>query len=198
MLMKTNLKDLYLEIKKPEELLEFMSKNIRLGFYGSNKQLYDTSDLDSYTLGSEIFWNLSTPSNVLKTGYGNLFDQVELEREWFTKNGYECKTFYIGFMMDKSNSLPEHAYLTYKDGNKWKWFEVCDKINYGIHDFTLLDMLVTFQMKELISNASRFTLVDGEALDALKVFIYNKPKAGINTKEFMSFIKSSHEFPILK
>lgn len=195
--MSGNLKELYAQIKTPEELLEFMSKYIKFGFYGINKRLYDTSDLDAFTMGLS-YWNLSDTDDTLTNGYGNLFDQVELERDWFIKNGYECKVFYIGFIMDKSNSLPNHAYLVYKDSNKWKWFEVIDKANYGIHDFTLLDMLVAYQMNDLIAIANRFNPVDSETMDTLHVYEYSKPNSSINSKDIMEFIKNSQEIHVLE
>ena len=92
------LKDLYKSINTPEELLDFMINNIKFGMYGTNKRLYDTSDLDAFELANDIYWELSSPSNTLKTHYGQIIDQVELERDWFIRNNYECKTLYITFL----------------------------------------------------------------------------------------------------
>lgn len=117
-LTNNSIKEKYNNIKTPEDLLKFMDLNIKFGFIGNNKRLYDSSDLDSLEIAHEIYWNLSSPSNTLKTGFGNCFDQVELERDWFTKNGYECKTLYISFLVNGVNSYPTIAYLVYKNDDK--------------------------------------------------------------------------------
>ncbi len=196
--MHDNIKDLYNNIKTPEALLEFMHDNIHFGICGSNKKLYDTSDLDSFELASEIYWNLSSPANLLKNRYGQLFDQIELERDWFYKHKYEFKTFYITFLINKDNSYPTHAYLAFKRDNKWYWFENCDKCNYGIHEFTTLEDLITNQMNVHVKLAAKFNPLDNDILNCLHIFEYKKPKYGINTKEFTKFVLASEEVPIVE
>ncbi len=190
-------KELYKNIKTPEELLKFMNNNIKYGMYGSNKRLYDTSDLDALELAFEIYWNLSTPANTLKNGYGNLLDQVELERDWFINNGYECKTLYITFLIDGINSYPTHAYLAYKNNDKWYWFENCDKANYGIHEYETLEDLITDQMSKHVQFAEKFNPLDEKVLNHLSIFEYKKPKLGINSKEFKDYILNSDKVPII-
>ena len=192
-----HLKDKYNKIKSPEELLDFMHTNIKYGMYGINKRLYDTSDLDAFELASDIYWNLSAPATTLKIGYGQIFDQVELERDWFTRNGYECKTLYITFLAKSINSYPTHAYLVYKKDGKWNWFENCDKSNYGIHSYESLTDLITDQMSKHVKLASRFNPVDQDTLDLLHIYEYDRPKYGINTMDFKKFILNSEEVPIV-
>ena len=193
-----SLKDLYKSISTPEELLNFMKNNIKFGLYGSNKRLYDTSDLDAFELANDIYWNLSSPVNTLKTHYGQIVDQVELERDWFTRNNYEVKTLYITFLVDSINSYPAHAYLAYKDKNKWCWFEACDKANFGIHKYDSLEELITDQMEKHVRYAEKFNPLDDSTLDYLHIFDYSKPKYSINRKEFMDFILNSSEVPIVE
>lgn len=194
-----SLKDIYYDIETPEELLEFMNKNLHFGMYGTNKKLYDTSDLDAFELASEIYWNLSSPSNTLKNGCGQLFDQVELERDWFVRNGYEYKTIYITFLIKSVNSYPTHAYLAFKKDNKWYWFENCDKSNFGIHEYESLEELITDQMTRHVKYAARFNPLDESILDTLHIYEYKKPKYGITTKEFTKYIlNESTEVPIVE
>lgn len=194
----SNLKDIYKSIKTPEEFLVFMNRNIKFGMYGTNKKLYDTSDLDSFFLANDIYWSLSSPLNTLKTGYGQLIDQVELERDWFLRNNYECKTLYITFLVNSVNSYPTHAYLAFKDNDKWCWFEAVDKANYGIHEYDSLEELITDQMEKHVRYTERFNPIDEEVLDKLHIFDYKKPKSSINSKEFIKFIMDSDEVPIVE
>ena len=192
------LKDIYKTIKTPEELLSFMNKDIHFGMYGSNKKLYDTSDLDALELANEIYWNLSSPTNTIKTGYGQLFDQVELERDWFVKHGYECKTLFITFLVNTVNCYPNHAYLAYKDNGKWCWFESCDKANIGIHKYDTLEDLITDQMDKHVRFTEKFNPIDESTLDCLHIFEYEKPKYGMNTKEFNKFLLCINDVTIVK
>lgn len=192
-----SLKDKYKRVSTPSELLGFISNNIKYGLYGSNKKLYDTSDLDALELAETIYWRLSTPQNTLKYGYGTCFDIVELERDWFTKHGYEIKTMYITFLVDKVNSYPTHAYLLYRDKNSWNWIEAVDKANLGIHKYSSLEELITDQMTKHVRLTQRFNPLDQKTLDCLHIFEYKKPKYGIDSKEFTSFVKSSDEVPIV-
>ena len=194
----SNLKDQYKHISTPEELQSFMEENIKFGLYGTNKKLYDTSDLDALELANEIYWNLSSPANTLKVGYGQLFDQVELEREWFTSHNYECKTLYITFLVDKPNSYPTHAYLAYKENDKWKWMENCDKGNIGIHEYDTISDLITDQMTKHVRLTEKFNPLDQESLDCLHIYEYKKPKYGIDSKEMKKFLLSSSEVPIVE
>lgn len=193
----SNLKDLYKHVSSPEELLKFMEENIKFGLYGTNKKLYDTSDLDALELANEIYWNLSSPANTLKLGYGQILDQVELERDWFSSHGYECKTIYITFLLEQANSYPTHAYLAYKDNGKWKWFENCDKANLGIHEYESISDLITDQMTKHVRLTERFNPLDQESLDCLHIFEYDKPKYGVNSKDMKQYILHSIEVPIV-
>ena len=194
----SNLKDLYKHVSSPEELLKFMEENIKFGLYGTNKKLYDTSDLDALELANEIYWNLSSPANTLKLGYGQILDQVELERDWFTRNNYECKTLYITFLVNSANSYPTHAYLAYKDKDKWCWFEAIDKANFGIHKYDSLEELITDQMEKHVRYTENFNPIDHSTLDYLHIFDYKKPKYSIGSKEFKKFILNSSEVPIVE
>ncbi len=192
-----SLLEIYNQIKTPLELLEFMCNHIKFGFYGNN-QIYDTSDLDALDLASDIYWKLSSPTNTLKLGYGQCFDQVELERDWFLSHGYFCMTFYITFLVENMNSYPNHAYLAFKANDKWYWFEHCDKANFGIHEYDSLGDLITDQMTKHVYSTDKFYPLDENILNSLHIFEYKKPLYGINTKDFQHFVYSSYDVPIVE
>ena len=80
-------------IKTPYELLDFMSKNINYGYLGKSGRVYHFDDKDFNEKWYEEYI-LESDKDILKTLYGNCWDQVELERYWFEKNGYEVKTIF--------------------------------------------------------------------------------------------------------
>lgn len=192
-----SLLEIYSQIKTPFELLDFMNKYIKFGFYGNN-QIYDTSDLDALDLASNIYWNLSNPVHTLNLGYGQCFDQVELERDWFLAHNYPCKTLYITFLVDGINSYPTHAYLAYKENDKWHWFENCDKANFGIHDYESLGDLITDQMIKHVSFTEKFNPIDQDIVDTLHIFEYERPSYGTNADDFRKFLVSSYDIPIVE
>ena len=105
------------EINSPEELLEFMDKNITYGFLGKNGKKYtDMYSPEWNDWYDECF--VQSGEEVLKSKIGTCWDQVELERLWFEKNNYNFKTIFIWFEVNRENNFPTHAFLIYEDNNK--------------------------------------------------------------------------------
>ena len=105
----------FLNIKTPFELLEFMDKNITYGFVGKNGKKY----LDMYSQEWNDWYQecfVQSGKEVLKSKVGTCWDQVELERLWFEKNGYSFKTFFVWFEVNRPNNLPTHTFLIYEKG----------------------------------------------------------------------------------
>ena len=115
------------DIKNPEELLNFMSNKINYGYLGKNDDNFNLDWYEQYILENK--------DDILNNLYGNCWDQVELERDWFLKNGYEIKTIFEMVKLDYDNIYPSHSFLVYKDNNCWFWFENSDFNNRGIHKF---------------------------------------------------------------
>jgi len=93
----------YEEVKTPEELLKFMSENLTYGFTSPDGEIYTPEDDERYKYGVLNLWKLSSPERLVEVGHGYCFDQVELERDWFTKNGYKYRTFFIWFELEYKN-----------------------------------------------------------------------------------------------
>lgn len=129
------IKNKYNNIKTPEELFDFMNKYINYGFLGSKSGKLHTWDDSDYQSNFINDYALTSPNQVLENKYGQCWDQVELERDWFSKNNYKFKTLYIMFLFNHENNFPTHSYLVFERNNKWYWFEYSDEINAGIHEF---------------------------------------------------------------
>jgi len=179
------------DIKTPEELLDFMSNNINYGYLGKNGRVYHYDDLD-FNLDWYEQYILESKNDLLKNLYGNCWDQVELERDWFLKNGYEIKTIYEMVKLDYDNVYPTHSFLIYKDKDCWYWFENSDFDNRGIHKFNTLDDLLNYQYKKYVEFLKSFNITD-EELEKIIVTEFDKPKEHISAEEYLNHVINSQQ-----
>ena len=176
-------------IKTPEELLYFMSTNINYGYLGKNGKIYhfDDPDFNSDWYEQSI---LQSKEELLKNLYGNCFDQVEFERDWFLKNKYEIKTIYEMIKLDYDNEYPTHSFLVYKEGNYYYWFENADFDNRGIHRFNSYNELLIYQYHKYVEYLKTFNISDDE-LDKIIITEFNKPKDHISVEEYLKHVTNS-------
>ena len=173
----------YKDVINPTELLEFMDENIKYGFVDRENKIHKPSD--SFDKECRKNWRLSSPERLIEKGYGHCYDQVELERDWFTKNGYNVKTFFSIFELDYDNPYTTHTFLVYEDNNKFYLFEHADYENRGIWEFSSYNEAVKAQIKRSVTlNRKNNNLKDDE-LSSLCVYEYNKPKYNISMNRFI-------------
>ena len=174
------------DIKTPEQLLEFMTNNISYGYLGKNERVYHSDDLD-FNLSWFNEYVLENNEDVLKNLCGTCWDQVEFERYWFLKSGYEIKTYYEMIYLDYDNNYPTHSFLIYKDGDSWCWFENSDIDNRGIQRFKTIDELLKYQQDKYISNLKNYSISD-EELKKLIIKEFDKPNEHISAGEYIDFV----------
>lgn len=141
----------------------------------SNPQRWD-NEFDS-------FYYLQTKDELLKTKCGVCWDQVELERELFTKYKINFKTFFI-YIID-GDMLPSHTFLTYEEDNNNYWFEHSWGIYKGVHEYKselelLCDVKEKFKKEHNYINKDCF----------LFIYEYQKPKKHITCNEFYKYIET--------
>jgi len=185
-----NINEIFNKINSPHELLEFMSKNINYGYLGKSGRVYhfDDSDFNEKWFNEYI---LESKENILKTLYGNCWDQVELERYWFKKHGYEIKTIYEMVKLNYDNSYPSHSFLIFKDKDGfWNWFENSDYENRGIHQFDSIDKLLEYQYSKYLDFLKAFNIKE----DEIKKIIFTEfegPPKNISASEYLDFVINS-------
>ncbi len=172
----------YEDIKTPQELLKFMDI-IDYGYVNKegHKYLGNSDEAEANILS----WTLSSPEKLLETKTGHCYDQVELERDWFTKHNYQFKTYFLIFNLPYENGGPTHTLLIYQKDNKYYHFEHSDGLNRGIHPYNTLDEALSSICKHQISYAKSFSDLTDEELKTLSVYEYDKPPSNI---DFLSFI----------
>ena len=178
------------DIKTPEELLNFMSNNINYGYLGKNGRIYHYDDPDFNSDWYEQYI-LENKNDILENLYGNCWDQVEFERDWFLKKGYEIKTIYEMVKLDYDNVYPTHSFLVYKDRNdNWCWFENADFNNIGIHRFNSYDELLNYQYKKYVEFLKTFNITD-EEINKIIITKFEKPKEHISAEEYLNHVIDS-------
>ncbi len=168
------------DIKTPEELLDFIKKNIEYGYIGkNNNNKYLLSDPKYYEDWLNEY-TLQTPQQTLKNKIANCWDYIELARFWFEKNNFKIKTIFIAFFKPKEKTYFTHTFLLYKNNNKWKIFE------------SSFDEVKSFKeyksRREAINDEIKVHCNFFKVNFFTKVYEYNKPKFGINSLEFCDYI----------
>ena len=176
------------KIKTPEELLAFMKERLRYGFIGKEDGRAYSPEIEGWGEGESPEPILESPEEILESGYGDCWSQVELERRWFLANNeeYEFKTFLlrIGSGSDVDQKNPAHTILVYKKDDKWYWFENTLDSHCGIHEFEDLDTLLEDVKNKFISE---FTPTEDD-LQTFKLYEYGetRPHECDNPGEFLS------------
>ena len=175
------------QLKSPEELLEYMNKNITYGFVGRNGKKY--SDMFSEEWND---WNeqclVQSGEDVLKSKIGTCWDQVELERLWFEINGYYIHTFFIQYEVNRKNDYPTHTFLIYEKDNKFYWFENAFESERGIHEFDSLDEAI----ENVNSRQIKYTKMNhpdaSDDMNTLAVYEYSKPVSNLDVDDYLNYV----------
>ena len=177
----------YKLINTPDEFLEFLSENINYGYLGKSGRVfyYDDNDFNDKWFDEYI---LQSKDDLLNTGYGNCWDLVELERDWFLSHGYEIKTIYQMVNLDYDNCYPTHSFLVYKDKDgSWNWFEFSDFINRGIHKFSSFDELLKYKYDKYVEFLKTFDITE-EELNKIVVTEFQKVKEHISVLDYLDCV----------
>lgn len=185
------------DINTPTQLLEFMSKYINYGYLGKSGKVYQIDDAEFNDKWSEEYV-LESKDDILSTLHGNCWDQVELQRYWFESKGYEVKTIYEMVKLDYNNDYPTHSFLIFKDkDNSWNWFENADQKNRGIHKFSTINEVLSYQYASYLQHLKTFNITN-EELAKVILTEFNKPLSNISASEYLDFVINSRQIYINK
>lgn len=152
--------------------------DIKLGYRDKNGNLYSGFSRNF----KELFY-LQSPKQLLESKVGCCFEQVEFERELISKLGADFRTYFM--MYPDDNIDYAHTFLIYKDSKKYYWLENAWIKYKGVHMYDSKDDLLIDVTKKFID-----TIPDGD-IKKLKMFMYDKPRYGINYSKLLShFINS--------
>jgi hypothetical protein len=177
------------KINTVEELYNFLDNNISYGYLGNSGRIYHFDDADFNDNWKEEYI-LEDKDDLLRTGYGNCWDQVELERAWFRKHNYEYKTIFEMVLLDYDNNYPSHTFLIYKDGDNWYWFEHADFDNRGIHKYISIEELINDQYSKYLDLLKKNNITN-EEISKIILTEYDEPNKNVNSEEFLEHVINS-------
>ena len=183
------------EVKSPEQLMLYLDHTLEYGVIDDCGNKYYDSNSDEFQNACNHDWKLRSVECILQDGVGHCYDQVEVEREWFTKNGYQIKTFWISAYQEEiENSGFSHTYLIYKDDNAWKLFGHSDFFNRGIYKFDSVQDAVRWQADNQIKLAAKYVKPRTKYVVCIKE--YSKPPINVNMEEYLHFMENSKDYDI--
>lgn len=128
------------------------------------------------------FYYLLSPEELLEKKCGVCWDQVELERKLFEKEGFKVKTYFI--CTYDGDNLPSHTILTYEKDNSFYWFEHSWNIYKGIHKYN--------SETELLKDLKNKFINSHEASKNAYTFVYEyqKPPTHISCREYYAYCET--------
>lgn len=182
------MKEEYKKITSPKLLQQFMDKYIKYGFVDKIGKIYDDPSSKEWHENWYPTCIVQDGNQILNTGYGTCWDQVELERKWFKENNYHFKTIFIWFKLNEPNDLPTHSFLIYEDNGKYYWFEHSFEKHKGIHEFNSYEEAIDYVENKQLEYA---ILNSGAHEDDKKLIVayeYDKPKNKCNVDEYIEHV----------
>ena len=159
--------------------------NINYGYLDINNNIHNDVD-DSF----KELYRLQDPKKVLQNKIGVCWDQVELERELFSRSNIKFKTYFIVYY--DNDECPTHTFLIYENNGHYLWFEHSWEKYSGIHMYNseeeaLKDIRSKFISSELENDYNHMNLC---------IYEYSTPKYGLDVSEFYKHCESGKKIII--
>ena len=169
-IMKTN--------DAPRRILDNIS-DIKIGFSDRKGNLYHNIKQNF----NEVFY-LRKPEDILSSRIGLCFEQVELERFLLSKYDLKLRTYFL--LYQESNLGSSHAFVIYKDNEKYYWLENAWLKYRGIHEYKTKEeayLDIAYKFGKTIPNFKR---------DKLKLYEFEKPRYGISYEKYKNNAFNGH------
>ncbi|MGE5327801.1 MAG: hypothetical protein ACM3KH_00535 [Thiobacillus sp.] len=184
--MSNKIIDMYSRVGSPQDLLVFMDKYVKYGIATKSGNTYAESDEDFTSIWQSDEAIVQSGDQVLNSGHGTCWDQVELERKWFSEHNYDYKTIFTWFEIDGPNDYPTHTFLAYKTADGWNWFE--NAFEPGIYKYSNLSDLIKYVESRLLNNAIECGVAKESDSSLIKSYEYQKPKLNILIDEYINYV----------
>lgn len=168
------------------QLKDFMQK--------VNYGLVDTSvgrlwkDTHKNTTEQDYFdhWRLLSPKEIIKYNHGICYDTTALSKRILDRLGIENKVY---FAYCNKGDGPTHTFITYRNGNNWKWLEGSWQ-NFKNNKFSSPDR------RELVSWIGK-ALANASGIQQQILQLNSYPKPGIKMKEFQRAVLRSPKYMVV-
>lgn len=181
----------YNDVNNPYELLQYMTENIKYGFVGKNGKIYKDQNSEEWENDWYSECIVQDGDGLIKSQYGTCWDQVELERKWFTDHNYQYKTIFMWFEVNEPNNKPTHTFLIYFENGKWYWFEHSFGVNRGIHEFTSEEVLIEYVKNKQLEFAMQTGRAIKEDINLIRCYEYSKPEPNLGVDDYIYHVTNS-------
>lgn len=168
-------KDSVDDVNTPEELLNYMNKNILYGWIDKDKNQH-INNLKNFREN----YRLENIEEIKNNQLGTCIEQTLLEKYWFDKHNIPniifCHRAYEN-EDNYDNEVKMHCFLLYYLNNKWYHFEHSNQPYRGIHEYNSLDDFYTILSERYIEDGKQRILSE-----------FDYPNPGITFKEFNDFV----------
>ena len=172
----------------PQELMTWMKANIRYGWRSSEDDRVHGTDEEDDENYFYKYYRLQSPVKLAENKVGVCWDQCELERQWFSKNGIEHGIFYIE--LQDEQCLPTHTFLVYHMHDGYWWFEHSWGNQMGIRKYDdLKSLILDAVIKHQIENNDRTSPV-------YVSWLKEPPSFGITCEEYMNYAHSQVQLDV--
>lgn len=184
--LKKELFAIYDTIHNPNELYEYMRKNIRYGFISrEDHQVYMRSLLNDDKLYEDTLFKsyyLQTPEELIFSKCGLCYDQVEFEKDWLLYNGYDVYTFFCTFH--------HHSFLIFSSGEGKKYYliERTFKETNGIYEASSLNEAVKLYVAQQLYHNPNISIHD------IQIYQYSTVNYGVGFYEFIEGVKARERY----
>ena len=120
---------------------------------------------------------LQSPADLIESGVGLCFDQVELERYLLSRLDINFRTYFLLYQI--SDLGPAHAFLVFKDHDKYYWIENAWLKYKGVHKYDSKEDALADVVSKFINTI--------ENCDESKIRIYefDIPRSGSNYTKYI-------------
>ena len=128
-------------------------------------------------MGSSLEWG------IIMSKYSKLWDYIKTQ---------ECDSLKLSYEeIEQISGCPiDHSFLTYKDNNKYYWFEYADLANIGIHEFNSEKELIDYQITKYISFLKNEFNIKEKELSKIRLYNFLKPTEKLSAREYIDFVTS--------
>lgn len=163
------------EVKTPEGLLKWMSRNVRYGYITNKGNVsFDFDAMDEE-------YRLQNPESVIETKVGVCWDQAELERLIFDIFEINNRCYHI----ETSPMQSTHTFIVFDKDEKSYWFENSFGKQRGIHgpfssDMAIIKRVVEAMRTDLPKNKINYKFLYGQ--------VSTKMRPGLSVNGYLSLM----------
>ena len=176
------------ELQTPEELMQFMSANLKYGFVNDDDKVFVTPD---ELRQMEQHYKIRLGDDLIKNGYGLCWDQAELQRLFFEKNNIPHECYFTANYNSQKRLGRTHTFLLYKDGDKTKWFEHAFGLQRGIHEYDSKQQA----LDEILCKLIQIAVKEGSEVARVEMFKYPKVTKSLTPSDFIMHCRSGERLP---